>query len=101
MRHPQVTKNRRGVVADRQAPIGFLGFGEAGFHLARGLRRAGAPPLVAFDIKASDAMAGERIRAGAAETGTRLVETPRALAEGAHVILSVVTAASARDAAES
>src|SRR3954470_7479366 len=45
--------NRRAVVADRDAPIGFLGFGEAGFHLARGLRRAGATPLVAFDIKAS------------------------------------------------
>jgi hypothetical protein len=37
-------------MTDRQTPIGFLGFGEAGFHLARGLRRAGAPPLMAFDI---------------------------------------------------
>ena len=88
-------------MADRHAPIGFLGFGEAGFHLARGLRRAGAPPLVAFDIKASDATAGERIQARAAETGTRLVETPRALARDAGVVLSVVTAASAIDAARS
>jgi len=81
--------------------IGFLGFGEAGFHLARGLRGAGAPPLVAFDIKAQQDPAGERIRARATETGTCLVETPRELARRAAVILSVVTAASARDAAES
>jgi len=82
--------------------IGFLGFGEAGFHLARGLRGAGAPPLVAFDINARQQNgAGERIRARAAETGTCLVETPRDLARRAALILSVVTAASARDAADS
>jgi 3-hydroxyisobutyrate dehydrogenase len=81
--------------------IGLLGFGEAGFHFARGLRGVGAPPLVAFDIKAPHDTEGERIRARAAETGTRLVETPCALAEHARVILSVVTAASAHDAANS
>jgi 3-hydroxyisobutyrate dehydrogenase-like beta-hydroxyacid dehydrogenase len=84
-----------------QTPIGFLGFGEAGFHLARGLRGAGAPPLVAFDIKAPHGTEDERIRTRAAETGTRLVETPRALAQRTRVILSVVTAASAHDAANS
>jgi 3-hydroxyisobutyrate dehydrogenase-like beta-hydroxyacid dehydrogenase len=81
------------------ARIGFLGFGEAGFHLARGLRGAGAPPLVAFDIKAPHGTEDDRIRSRAAETGTRLVETPRVLVEHARVILSVVTAASAHDAA--
>src|ERR1041385_7722360 len=89
-------------MVDPRRPIGLLGFGEAGFHIARGLRSAGAPPLVAFDIKAhSNDAAGERIRARAAETETRLLDTPRALAERAHVILSLVTAGSARDAAES
>ena len=82
--------------------IGFLGFGEAGFHLARGLRSAGAPALVAFDIKAQEqGPAGERIRTRAQETGTCLVETPAELVRRAPVILSVVTAASARDAAAS
>ena len=88
-------------MGDQQTPIGFLGFGEAGFHLARGLRGAGAPPLIAFDIKAHDGPAGDRICARASETGTQLVETPRALAEGTAIILSVVTAASALEAAES
>lgn len=84
-----------------QTAVGLLGFGEAGFHLARGLRGAGAPPLVAFDIKAPHGTEDDRIRTRAAETGTRLVETPRAVAEHARVILSVVTAASAHDAAKS
>lgn len=88
-------------MAGRQTAIGLLGFGEAGFHIARGLRGEGAPPLVAFDIKTHQGAAGERIRARAAETGTHLVETPRALAQAADVVLSVVTAASARHAAES
>jgi len=81
--------------------IGLLGFGEAGFHLARGLRGAGASPLVAFDIKAPHGTEDDRIRTRAAETGTRLVESPRALGAHAQVILSVVTAASAHDAAQS
>ena len=81
--------------------LGLLGFGEAGFHFARGLRGAGAPPLVAFDIKAPHGIEDDRIRTRAAETDTRLVESPRALAEHAQVILSVVTAASAHDAAHS
>ena len=82
--------------------IGLLGFGEAGFHLARGLRGAGAPPFVAFDIKTrQQAAAGERIRARAQETGTCLVETPGELARRARVVLSVVTAASAVEAAAS
>lgn len=88
-------------MSDGQARLGFLGFGEAGFHLARGLRRAGALPLVAFDIKATADKGDQRIRARAAETQTRLVDTPGALAQEAQVILSVVTAASAIDAARS
>ena len=87
------------VSLDMQTPIGLLGFGEAGFHLARGLRGAGAPPLVAFDIKAPQGIGDDRIRTRAADTATRLVATPRALAEDARVVLSVVTAASACDAA--
>src|SRR4051812_15194824 len=48
-----VPPDRSAVMTDRRTPIGFVGFGEAGFHLARGLRGAGAPPLVAFDINAN------------------------------------------------
>jgi len=86
---------------DGQTAIGLIGFGEAGYHIARGLRGAGAPPLVAFDINTPGGAGDERIRARAAETATRLVDSPRALAREATVILSVVTAASACEAATS
>ena len=88
-------------MADPRTAIGFLGFGEAGFHLARGLRRAGAPRLAAFDINANEGTTGERIHSRAMETGTHLVPTPEALVDCSCIILSVVTAASAVDAARS
>jgi 3-hydroxyisobutyrate dehydrogenase-like beta-hydroxyacid dehydrogenase len=88
-------------MTDLQVPLGFLGFGEAGFHLARGLRSAGAPPLVAFDIQADTGAAGAPIRERARETQTCLVGGPDALAAAAPVIFSVVTAASALEAARS
>ena len=55
--------------------IGFVGFGEAGFHIAKGLREAGVERLTAYDINADTPGLGERIRQRAAETATRLAET--------------------------
>ena len=34
--------------------VGYLGFGEIGFALAKGMQAAGAAPLVAFDKQAKD-----------------------------------------------
>ncbi|HKD04921.1 MAG TPA: hypothetical protein VKB79_03370 [Bryobacteraceae bacterium] len=48
------------------AAIGFVGFGEAGFHIAKGLRTAGAANLFAFDIDT-----GERVAKRAAEVNVR------------------------------
>jgi 3-hydroxyisobutyrate dehydrogenase-like beta-hydroxyacid dehydrogenase len=42
--------------------IGFVGFGEAGFHIAKGLRAAGVESLSAFDIDTAVAGPGEKIR---------------------------------------
>ena len=64
--------------------IGFVGFGEAGFHIARGLDQS----CIAFDINANT-----QIRQRAKEAGTRLVET------NAEIILSTVTANQAARAA--
>jgi 3-hydroxyisobutyrate dehydrogenase-like beta-hydroxyacid dehydrogenase len=74
--------------------IGFVGFGEAGFHIAKGLRSAGATNLFAFDIDM-----GERVRSRAAETGVALLDSNAALAKAAEVIFSVVTANQAANAA--
>jgi 3-hydroxyisobutyrate dehydrogenase-like beta-hydroxyacid dehydrogenase len=80
--------------------LGFVGFGEAAFHLAKGLREAGVKRTVAFDIHMHTAGLGEKIQERAKETQTALVEFPAALAAGADVIISAVTADQAIDAAQ-
>jgi 3-hydroxyisobutyrate dehydrogenase-like beta-hydroxyacid dehydrogenase len=77
-----------------------VGFGEAAFHLAKGLREAGVKRTVAFDIHMHTPGRGEKIQARAQETGTDLVEFPAALAAGSDVIISAVTADQAADAAK-
>ncbi len=77
--------------------IGFVGFGEAGYHIAKGLRGAGVVHLCTFDIQAKSS---EKIQLRAAETEVRLMESNQSLAENADVILSTVTANQAMNAAE-
>jgi 3-hydroxyisobutyrate dehydrogenase-like beta-hydroxyacid dehydrogenase len=73
--------------------IGFVGFGEAGFHIAKGLKSAGLSRIVAFDIDPG------RVRSNAEESGTPLVGSNQDLADAARIILSVVTCARAKEAA--
>ena len=67
--------------------IGFVGFGEAGSTIARGLRSSGVERVFAYDIKpkTSDIVT--------------IVESPQALAASSDVIFSAVTSSSALDAA--
>jgi 3-hydroxyisobutyrate dehydrogenase-like beta-hydroxyacid dehydrogenase len=80
-------------------PIGFVGFGEAAFHITRGLRQAGAGDFVAFDIHTHTPGRGEKIGSRAEETGTRLVESNAELAASANWIWSAVTSDQAAAAA--
>lgn len=84
--------------------LGFVGFGEAAYHLAKGLRGAGVAHTFAYDINAhsgpNSKVPGERIQARARETGTELIESSAALAGAADVIFSAVTADQAVKASE-
>jgi 3-hydroxyisobutyrate dehydrogenase len=75
--------------------IGFVGFGEAAFHIAKGLKQPGIASIAAFDIDT-----GDKIRQRAREAQTRLVETNRELAASCDVMMSAVTADQALIAAE-
>jgi 3-hydroxyisobutyrate dehydrogenase-like beta-hydroxyacid dehydrogenase len=75
--------------------IGFVGFGEAASHIAKGLRQPGISSVVAFDIKVTD-----KVRQRAQETGTRLVQTNQELAQSCDIMMSAVTADQALNAAE-
>lgn len=80
--------------------IGFIGFGEAGYHLARGLRSAGADHLRAYDINRETPGLGPVIKSRANETCVPLLDSPQELARECEILFSVVTAASALEAAE-
>lgn len=80
--------------------IGFVGFGEAAYHIAKGLRQPGIGPLTAYDINAQHSKLGAKIQQRAGETETRLVETNEELARSSEIILSTVTANQAAAAVE-
>jgi 3-hydroxyisobutyrate dehydrogenase-like beta-hydroxyacid dehydrogenase len=72
---------------------GFVGFGEAGSNIARGLKSAGVTRIFAFDIDP------ERVRRNAEQTATPLLASHRELAASAQIIFSTVTCARAAEAA--
>ena len=82
-----------------QGTIGFVGFGEAAFHLTKGLREAGLRDFAAYDIHTHTTGRGEKIQRRAQETETRLVDSNAELARAAEWILSTVTSDQAAVAA--
>jgi len=79
---------------DQQLTIGFVGFGEAGSHIAKGLKSAGVTRIFAFDINP------DQVRRRSREIAVPLVESNRELAESARILFSTVTCARAKEAAE-
>lgn len=80
--------------------LGFVGFGEAGFHLAKGLRGARLAHICAYDIHTHTPGRGEKIQQRAREVEVTLCEANAQLAAECEVLLSTVTASSALAAAE-
>lgn len=70
--------------------VGFLGFGEAGYHMGKGLAGAGLTGMVAYDKYAADPKAGDLIRQRAAEAGVALVPSVRRLCRDAGLIIALV-----------
>ena len=80
--------------------IGFVGFGEAAFHIAKSVPRAELGPITAYDINTRTPQLGEKIRQRALEADVRLLETNVDLAKASGIILSTVTANQAEQAAQ-
>lgn len=85
---------------NNELKLGFVGFGEAGFHVARGLRGAGVSRISAYDINTRTPGLGEKIQRRASESEVALVESNAELASVSDILLSTVTANRAREAAE-
>jgi 3-hydroxyisobutyrate dehydrogenase-like beta-hydroxyacid dehydrogenase len=73
--------------------IGFLGFGEAGSNIAKGLKSAGVSRIFAFDIDP------KRVQRNSEETQVPLFASNRELADSAEFLFSTVTCARAKEAA--
>lgn len=63
----------------------FLGFGEAAYHIALGLKSEGFDSFAAYDVFAEDPSRGELIRSRAQEVGIPLISLEEACAEGAFI----------------
>jgi 3-hydroxyisobutyrate dehydrogenase-like beta-hydroxyacid dehydrogenase len=75
----------------RPLRLGFLGFGEAAERLARDLARAGLTGMVAYSRSGAAAAPGDPLAERAREAGVHLVGTPRALCDGADVIIALTS----------
>lgn len=69
----------------KDVSVGFIGFGEAGFEIAKGLRSEGVARMVLYDIARTDLLEDR-----AAEAGVEVTQGLKALAEKSNLILSVV-----------
>jgi 3-hydroxyisobutyrate dehydrogenase-like beta-hydroxyacid dehydrogenase len=86
-------------IGSNRPSVGFIGFGEAGFHIARGLKDAGLESITAYDLNAETPGQGERIQRHSATSGVGLVDSPKSLAAASDILLSVVMADQAIEAA--
>ncbi|MDR3565816.1 MAG: NAD(P)-binding domain-containing protein [Negativicutes bacterium] len=79
--------------------LGFIGFGEVGFEIARGLKKEGISGVIAYDPLAVDAVYGSLLRERAAEAAVELVATPVEVTRQADVILGATQGSEALQAA--
>lgn len=71
--------------------IGFIGFGEAGQHIVKGLREAGGGDVAVWDIAFADEPAGHTLRAAADGLGLKPATGVAEALAGAEVVFSAVT----------
>lgn len=80
--------------------LGFIGFGEAAYHISEGLiRSAGIGKVYAYDLLADHPVKGLDLKAKADLLGVDLVPSMECLCEQADIILSTTSAKAARPVA--
>lgn len=72
--------------------IAFIGFGEAAFHIAKGLNSEGLNNLIAFDVNQKDEKMGPVIQKRAEEAGVRLTDTLEEAYTSAKFVASLTSA---------
>lgn len=80
--------------------IALIGFGEVGQILARGLIEGGRFDIATYDLLFDDPLAADGLRDKARALKAVACTSAAVAAEGARIVISAVTASSARDVAE-
>lgn len=81
--------------------ITFIGFGEAAYHIAKGLKSEGLKEIIAHDINQNDDKKGSIIRKRAKEAEVTLVDSLEEAYTSSKYILSLTSAKVAYDIAQS
>jgi 3-hydroxyisobutyrate dehydrogenase-like beta-hydroxyacid dehydrogenase len=83
--------------------VGFIGFGEAGYHIAKGLRGAGVSPVFAYDLALESGDGRAHVEQRAADADVVLCKSLADLGRCSEIVLSTVVSsvavAVAREAA--
>ena len=80
--------------------IAWIGFGEAAYHIAKGLRENGFDSMAAYDPAKYDPLRGETIRSRAKEIGLDICDAPEQAIEGSAFVVSLTSAKVAVKVAE-
>lgn len=81
--------------------LGFLGFGEAAYNLAEGLKQEGYGDICAYDIMAKDPVYGTTVNKRAQDAKVVLKDTVEEVVYSADIIIASVSAAYTLDVCES
>jgi 3-hydroxyisobutyrate dehydrogenase-like beta-hydroxyacid dehydrogenase len=70
--------------------LAFVGFGEVGFEMSRGLKGEGLDGIVAYDVLHDDTTFGPLVKDRAANAGVKLVSAPEQVLQGVDVVIVAV-----------
>ena len=93
-------RRNRGIAREVSMKIGFVGFGEAGSAIAKGLVSSGVENVYAYDIALHSAAQRDAMARRAEEAGVTIAESLQDLAGQSDIILSTVVSTVARKVAE-
>lgn len=79
--------------------IAFIGFGEAAYHIANGLKSEGLTAMVAYDVNQKDPQKGKNIRKRAEEAEIKLADSLKDAFESSDFIISLTSAKNSMDIA--
>jgi 3-hydroxyisobutyrate dehydrogenase-like beta-hydroxyacid dehydrogenase len=80
----------KGIALPKSPKVGFIGFGEVGYHLSKGLKESGLSGILACDKYAEDPQRGKIVAHRAKDAGVRIVPAIKDLVSRSDLIFSAV-----------